>query len=328
MSMMIQEQTQLAPPVKPPEFTYADDGLPIFLGQTDEEHSLAWDEVDREVSDGQWKLAAIAASLESKRGEATVIEFAKAKKISASTVRSYARAYRVFGRRKRIVSVPFSLHHLAAERADNPVRAIKIAADKKFSYREFKTWIYQGEGRGLREAPKPAADDQPEVIDVEVSAAEEEHAHVEDEPIAEQEREEVREDIELGFRLVAAAKPRIKSPVILRALESLEEELDFQLEALTKLPSALPDRVESVIRGGCWIPDQIMQRARIKNAEDLTKICLKLERDGKIKRSRAGKRKHGTAPKLWMPHDMPDGSEFDLPRSGPQPDFEDSEEHY
>lgn len=336
MSMMVQpEQAQIASAIQESDFTFADDGLPIFLGETYEEHSDAWDEVDRSVWDGQWKLAAIAASLETKRGEKTVRDFAYAKKIGASTVRGYARAYRVFGKSGRIPFVPFSLHVLAAT-AKNPVRALKVANDREMGYRDLKRWIYMGEGRGSREVtkalpPRPSARDSHEVIDVGTTAIDidDEPISIEDEELSDEERAAIRSDIELGLRLVAAARSRIQSSVILRYFASLEEELDYELEAVTKLPGDITDRVESIIRGGCWLSDQIMKRARIKTPSELDRVCQGLEKAGKIKWSREGKRKHGTAPEMWMPSDMPDGGEFNLPRNGMQPESEWSgEEHY
>lgn len=320
----------VGPPALVTHFAVAEDGLPVYLGETDDDFGEDWDAVSNDVTRNLWQLAAIAASIVTKYGEGNISRFAYEHRTSASWIRKLAKTYRAFENNRRISILSF-YHHLEASTAKNPVRALKIANDREMSTRELKRWIYMGEGRNQRQErnqlpPAPSANDKPVTITVEPEKADDdddqEDISIEDEEVAEEDRSLLLADLQLGLRMCSTALGSMKTRYLLRYIENLQQELDWELEQLTKSATTLADRVESLIRGGCWIPAQIMQRAKINSMPELNRICQKLEKEGKVKWSRERKRKHGTAPEMWMPSDMPDGNEFEVARSSYEPDVE------
>ena len=335
MSTAIEQiQTSRLPLAANPNFAIDEDGLPIYLGTTEQDYGDDWDSVSESLTRDLWELAAIAATIVTKYGENNVGQFAYDHRTSASWIRKLAKTYRAFQNGMRIAMLSF-YHHLEAASAKNPVRAINIANDREMSTRELKRWIYLGECRRSSAQTKelgPAPSKQPEPAVITVDAeAEDQEISILDEVMTDEDHSLLLADIELGLRLVIAATSRARTKFILRYFESLQQELDWELEQLTKAQGKMPERVESLIRGGCWIPVEIMKRAKINTAGELNRICGQLEKQGKVKWSREGKRKHGTAPEMWMPFDMPDGDEFEVQRSGFQADPDvggEDEEHY
>jgi len=192
-----------------------------------------------------------------------------------------------------------------------------------------KKWIYEGEGRHSRRVPErvaealPSASEAPIEITVEAEDPDPvEAVSVVDEDRNQERREDLFADLELGLRMCEVALAKAKTRYVLRFFETLQQELDWELMELTAMPSLLPERVEALIRGGCWIPADIMNRAKMTDESAFKKICLRLEKIGKIKWSRERKRKHGTAPELWLPSDMPDGGDFEIEKPGYRPDIE------
>lgn len=320
MTTALTSRPNSEPPIPPgPNFSSDDTGMPVYLGETDDEIGHDWDETAHRIDKDHWRLAAIAGKIVTKYGQANVATFAEEHGTSAKWIRSLAAAYRTFQFGRRIPNLSIS-HHIEALKAKNPVRAVKIAHDRHYSVRELKSWVYKGEGRGRLEKITPSPADQPIEITVEAEDLDSEEAvTIEDDELDLEDRELLLSDLEFIMRLCITARASIKTRFAERYIENLEQEIDWEVERLTKMPSALPERVEAFIRGGCWIPAQIMTRAKIGTIGELNRICQKLERDGKIKWSREGKRSHGTAPELWMPVDMPDGGEFTV---GYQPQVE------
>lgn len=309
--------------VENPNFTEDDKGMPVYLGETEAEIGEDWDETNAAIDKDHWKLAAISSSIVVRYGEKNVGTFAEEHGTSARWIRNLANVYRTFQFGRRVPNLSIS-HHISALKAKNPVRAAKIAHDRHYSVKELISWIYKGEGRNRRldraSDPPPSALDQPIEITVEAEDPDsEEGVTIEEDELDQEDRQLLLTDLQLIMRMCVAGRAAIQTKYAMRYIDSLEQEADWEVERLTKMPSAMPDRVESLIRGGCWIPGDIMRRAKITSEGELNRICHGLERSGKIKWSREGKRAHGTAPELWMPADMPDGPAFDIGES---------EEHY
>ena len=317
--MSTEMQTRATAIVTVPNTNFAvdPDGMPIYLGTTEDQIAEDWDTVYTGFDQNLWELAAIAAKIVTVYGENNIGKFAYAHKTSGSWIRQLAKTYRTFENGRRISMLSF-YHHLTATNATNPVKAVKVAHDREYSTRELKDWIYKGEGRnspGQAKALGSATKEpEPEAITVE-GESECENFSLEDEPMTDEDRSSLLADIEMGLRLTVAAQVRVKTKFVQRYFTNLQEELDYELKELTKAPEKMSERIESLIRGGCWIPSEIMRRAKINSNQELNYICRQLESDQKIKWSRERKRKHGTAPAMWMPFDMPDGDEFEVERS-------------
>jgi hypothetical protein len=306
-----------------PNFALDDGGMPIYLGQTEDDIGQDWDETAASIDKDHWKLAAIAATVITKYGQNNIGTFAEEHGTSSRWIRNLGNAYRTFQFGRRVPNLPIS-HHISALKAKNPVRAAKIAHDRHYSVKELDSWIYKGEGRNkrLERATPPSVSDQPIEITVEAEDADsEEGVTIEDEELDYEDRELLLADLQLIMRMCKTARAGIKTRFADRYVENLEQEIDWEVERLTRMPSALPERVETFIRGGCWVPAQIMVKAKIGTVGELNRICLRLEKAGKIKLSREGKRVHGTAPELWMPADMPDGGEFQIERYRPDIEY-------
>lgn len=71
-----------------------DGDLPVFTGSTWEDHVQAWIDAEDEVSEGKWKQAAVAASVEVHYGEQSLEEFARQVGCTSRNVRLYRKAYR------------------------------------------------------------------------------------------------------------------------------------------------------------------------------------------------------------------------------------------
>lgn len=125
-----------------PLFEINDRGLPVFLGQTFEEHVDAFEGIDKSIDARQWALAAVAASVKTKYNEQTVINFAHRVRHSAAYIWELALTYRKFENSPRGEILSFT-HHKIAAHSKNPQKAIKAAEDEEMSTRELEKWIKQ-----------------------------------------------------------------------------------------------------------------------------------------------------------------------------------------
>ena len=128
--------TTLAPPPDP-HFALGDEGMPIYLGETEKEMAEDWDSVSQSVARDQWSLAAIAAAIVVKYGENNLGDFAKKHHTSTKWIRNLAKAYRTFQFGTPVPFLSIS-HHIAATKATNPVRAVKWAYENGKSRDELK----------------------------------------------------------------------------------------------------------------------------------------------------------------------------------------------
>lgn len=125
-----------------PLFTTSKCGLPVFLGESFEEHVEAFEGVDKSIDARLWALAAIAASVKTKYNEQTVINFAHRVRHSAVYIYELALTYRKFENSTRGEILSFTHHRIAAHSKD-PQKAIKAAEDKEMSTRELEKWVKQ-----------------------------------------------------------------------------------------------------------------------------------------------------------------------------------------
>lgn len=133
---------------------FVGDGLPIFQGQTYEDHVAGWHALDLSGQRHLWAMAAIAASLERQVGgrpkagaepEPTDLQrFAYEVRCSARWVQNLAKTYRTFGPKQgnpgaAVPAMSFKHHLIAATCAETPqeaLRAVERAHDEEMSTRE------------------------------------------------------------------------------------------------------------------------------------------------------------------------------------------------
>lgn len=128
-------------------------GLPVFLGRTYEDHVHAWNEISERLEDGQWKLGAIGASLNTKYGDAAMKQFASDVRLSKSSVYSYIKTYRAYENSKRLEFLSFHHHTVAAAAkkevcGSTPIEALEKAHDgtdgRPWTTRELKEYVETG----------------------------------------------------------------------------------------------------------------------------------------------------------------------------------------
>lgn len=123
-----------------PLFTTNERGLPVFLGETFEEHVETFEGIDKSIDARKWALAAIAASLKTKYDEQTIANFAHRVRHSAAYIWELALTYRKFENSPRGEILSFTHHRIAAH-SKNPLKAIKVAEDEEMSTRELEQWV-------------------------------------------------------------------------------------------------------------------------------------------------------------------------------------------
>lgn len=123
-----------------PLFTTNDRGLPVFLGETFEEHVTAFEGIDKSIDARKWALAAIAASVKTKYNDKTMEKFAHEVRHSTAYIYELAITYRKFENSPRGEILSFTHHRIAAH-SKNPIKAIKAAEDEEMSTRELEQWI-------------------------------------------------------------------------------------------------------------------------------------------------------------------------------------------
>lgn len=127
-----------------PLFTTNERGLPVFMGETFEEHVDTFEGIDKSIDARQWALAAVAASVKTKYNEKTVINFAHRVRHSVTYIYELALTYRKFQNSPRGEILSFT-HHKIAAHSKNPQKAIQVAEDEEMSTRELEKWIKRQE---------------------------------------------------------------------------------------------------------------------------------------------------------------------------------------
>jgi N6-adenosine-specific RNA methylase IME4 len=94
-----------------------DAGLPVFCGESFEDHISTWATTVDEITERHWRLGAVAESARLKFGRQGVERFAGEIGCAASTVYQYAQAYRFYGDSERSECIKMTLewsHYLTA----------------------------------------------------------------------------------------------------------------------------------------------------------------------------------------------------------------------
>lgn len=128
------------------ERQYPTNGLPVFHGETWEEHVSQALVVKEEIEERLWRLAAIYASLTSRYGEASIPKFASEIGSSARRIYEMAATYKAWESRERSHICSFSHHTIAAretviEAGLDPEALIRQAEDENLSTRELEQQI-------------------------------------------------------------------------------------------------------------------------------------------------------------------------------------------
>lgn len=155
------------------EIALVRDGLPVFHGESYEEHVSTWLEVDSSVQGHYWMLGAVAASLIKRYGEDVTGKFASDVGASRDRIWRYARTYRAWENLQRSNLLSFQ-HHTIAARSDDPQRALEVAEDEQLSTRELEEFVKTGEipERGRPVAPAEVASDEQKSFEAEEAGGE------------------------------------------------------------------------------------------------------------------------------------------------------------
>lgn len=121
--------------------------LPVFQGKSVEDHAETWTQVDKSLRQHQWLLAAIAASLTTKYGEADVRSFAALVGCQKDYVYKLAKTYKAFEKYSREYfshKLSFSHYKIAAQ-TDNPEEILMLADENQWSVRELENHVFNKE---------------------------------------------------------------------------------------------------------------------------------------------------------------------------------------
>lgn len=108
------------------------DALPAFTGSSYEDHISAWIQVRQEIQDRQWRLGAVAASVATRYGEASLKKFAFDTGENVKTLYEYRRVYTAFKNSNRLENLSWKHHQLALQ-AENPTAFLERASDEQWS---------------------------------------------------------------------------------------------------------------------------------------------------------------------------------------------------
>lgn len=123
---------------------FTSEDMPVFRGESYEEHVSSWLEVDTSLQGHYWALGAIAASLKNKYGEDALAKFGSDVRSSRRRLYEYAQTYETWEKCERSHSLSFH-HHTIASRAEDPQLALKVAEDEDMSTRELEEFVSTGE---------------------------------------------------------------------------------------------------------------------------------------------------------------------------------------
>lgn len=127
-------------------------GLPTFQGDTWEDHVSAWAQVEDEMQDRLWMLAAVAASVTTVYGDQSIGAFASEVGCSARRIYDYAATYKAWQSRARSQILSFK-HHTIAARAEDPDQAIEEAEVEEMSTRELDRKVSGKEPEPMQRCP-------------------------------------------------------------------------------------------------------------------------------------------------------------------------------
>lgn len=130
----------------------AGEDLPVFAGESWEDHVSAWAQVEGEMQDRLWMLAAVAASLTTVYGDQSVGAFASEVGCSARRVYDYAATHKAWQSRRRSQILSFG-HHTIAARAEEPEVAIERAEIEGLSTRELARDVSGKEPEPMERCP-------------------------------------------------------------------------------------------------------------------------------------------------------------------------------
>lgn len=126
--------------------------LPVFEGESWEDHVSAWAQVEGEMQDRLWMLAAVAASLTTVYGDQSVGAFAAEVGCSARRVYDYAATHKAWQSRARSQILSFK-HHTIAGRAEEPETFIEEAEVEGLSTRELERRVSGKEPEPMERCP-------------------------------------------------------------------------------------------------------------------------------------------------------------------------------
>lgn len=141
------------------ELALVQDELPVFRGQSYEEHVSTWLEVDRSVQGHYWMLGAVAASMVKRYGDDVAGKFASDVGASRDRIWRYARTYRAWENLQRSNFLSFQ-HHTIAAKSDNPQKALEVAESEGLSTRELEDLVKTGEIPDRERNPEPQVEEQ------------------------------------------------------------------------------------------------------------------------------------------------------------------------
>ena len=136
--------------------------LPVFHGESWEEHVQTWLDLERVVTDQRWRQAAVIASLETRYGENSLDKFAQDVGISPKRLYEYRAAYRVYQFSGRPENLDF-YHYVIASRAENPAELIEQAAADGLSTKALRRIVTQSTAPPI-ETPLPTLSDDPQIM--------------------------------------------------------------------------------------------------------------------------------------------------------------------
>lgn len=111
--------------------------LPVFIGESYEDHVAAWRQTAQELGERQWMLGAIAASVETKYGDGRMRKFVDDVKVPKSTLYEYAQVYKLAQKSERSEFLTWT-HYKIAAYASDPDRLLREAEDEQLSTREMQ----------------------------------------------------------------------------------------------------------------------------------------------------------------------------------------------
>jgi hypothetical protein len=116
--------------------------LPVFQGDSVDDHVEAWRELESGIESDMWRLAAIAASItdETRYGARDVVTFAEKVGRNKQRIYNLAAAYREFGKSSRLENLPFE-HYVIAAYAPEPKKAIRAAAESNLDRQSLRIWV-------------------------------------------------------------------------------------------------------------------------------------------------------------------------------------------
>lgn len=134
------------------------DRLPIFTGSEWADHVNAWTHTRATVTEKQFQLGAIAASLQTRYGDQSLTKFATEVGEKPKTVFQYRQVYLIFQNSKRLENLSWT-HYQVAVRSVNPVELLTEASAKQLSTRELAQMVARSSAPNIADPVKPLIED-------------------------------------------------------------------------------------------------------------------------------------------------------------------------